>query len=93
MQTHETRHTDEGRDFQEQTYEKLNQLFSDQNQEQKTIQEARSILGDSAKNLTDEQVYNLVNEIQFLVDSWLEEFERNIFNGKTLNEVFHLHIP
>jgi len=33
---------------------------------------------------------NLVSEVQFLVDSWLEEFEKNVFEGKTLNEMFHL---
>ncbi|MHB8442758.1 MAG: hypothetical protein ACYDAS_00095 [Patescibacteria group bacterium] len=70
-------------------YDKLNQLFRDQNKEQLVIREAREILGSSSEDLTDEEVYNLVTNVQYLVDSWLEEFERGIFNGKTLNELLH----
>ena len=80
-------------DFQDNTqgtYDQINDLFNEQDQQQKTILEAREILGDSAKDLTDEQVYDLVNEIQYLVDSWLEEFERKTFDGKSLNELLNL---
>ncbi|HUD45057.1 MAG TPA: hypothetical protein VMR41_05925 [Patescibacteria group bacterium] len=71
------------------TYEKLNEMFSVQDQQRKTILEARDILGESANNLSDEQVFSLVNELQFLVDSWLEEYEKNTFDGKTLNELLN----
>lgn len=73
------------------TYDQLNQLFNEQDQQKKAVQEAREILGESALDLTDEQVYDLVNEIQFLVDSWLEEFERKTFDGKTLKELLGLN--
>lgn len=69
------------------TYDRLNQFFSDQNKEQRDIVEARQILGDSAMDLTDGQVQDLVNEVQFLVDSWLDEYEKREFDGKSLNEV------
>lgn len=72
------------------TYDKLNQIFNEQDNQQKTILEAREVLGDSAKDLTDEQVYELVTEMQYLVDSWLEEFEKKVFDGKTLNELLDL---
>lgn len=72
------------------TYDQLNQLFSDQDKQQKEIQEAREILGDSAKDLSDSEVYDLVNEVQFLVDSWLEEYERKVFDGKNLDELLGL---
>jgi len=74
------------------TYEKLNELFSEQDQQQKTILEARETLGDSAKELTDEQVYDLATEMQHLVDTWLEEFERKTFDGKTLKELLNLEL-
>lgn len=77
---------------QQNTYDKLNQLFSEQDKKQKTIFEAREILGESAASLTDEQVYDLVNEIQFLTDTWLEEFEQQIFDGKTLNELLETEL-
>lgn len=72
------------------TYDQINQLFNNKDQQEKSILEAREILGESAKDLTDNQVYDLLNEIQFLVDSWLEEFERNTFEGKTLDELIGL---
>jgi len=51
------------------------------------IEEAREILGDTAKQLTDEQLKDICVEIQFLVESWLDEYERSVFNGKTLREL------
>jgi len=71
-------------------YDQLNQLFSEQDKQQKEIQEAREVLGGGAENLNDSQVYDLVNEVQYLLDSWLEEFERKVFDGKTLNELLNL---
>ena len=74
------------------TYDQINQLFNNQDQQQKTILEARETLGDSAKDMTDEQVFDLVTEMQYLVDSWLEEFERKTFDGKSLNELLNLEL-
>ena len=71
-------------------YDQLNQIFSEQDQEGKAVIEARGILGDSAKDLTDAQVYDLVNGVQFLVDSWLEEYEKDVFDGKTLDELINI---
>jgi hypothetical protein len=76
---------------QQGTNDQLNQLFTNQDEQKRAIQEARDILGESAKDLTDDQVNDLVKEMQFLVDSWLEEFERQTFDGKTLNELLGLH--
>jgi hypothetical protein len=75
---------------QQGVYDQLNELFNDQDQQERAIQEARDILGDSAKNLDDSEVYDLVNEVQHLVDTWIEEFERETFDGKTLNELLDL---
>ena len=76
---------------QQGVYDNLNQYLTEQEKEQKTILEARDILGSSAENLTDEQIINLVNEVQYLVDTWLEEFERKVYCGTTLNELLHLN--
>jgi hypothetical protein len=51
------------------------------------IEEAREILGDTAKQLTDEQLKDICVEIQFLVESWLDEYEESVFDGKTLREL------
>lgn len=55
--------------------------------EQKDIDEARDILGDIAKDISDDDLRNIVVEIQFLVESWIDEYERKTFNGKTINEL------
>ena len=73
-------------------YEQINQNFQDQSEKQKSVQEAREILGESAQDLTDDQVHDLVNEVQYLVDTWIEEYEQNIFDGKTLKEMLQLNI-
>lgn len=73
------------------TYDKLNELFEDQNSQQRRVQEAREILGDSAKDLTDDQVFELVSNVQFLADIWEEEFEKEIFGGKTINELLGIN--
>ncbi len=64
---------------QQGVYESLNQYLTEQDSEQKTILEARDILEESAENLTDEQICNLVSEVQFLVETWAEEFERKVY--------------
>lgn len=76
---------------QQGTYEQINELLNENGQQERAVQEARDILGESAKDLTDSEVYDLVNEVQFLVDTWLEEYEREMFDGKTLNELFALN--
>jgi hypothetical protein len=77
---------------QQDKYEQINQHFQKQNEGQKTIQEAREILGDAAENLTDSQINDLVNEIQYLVDTWIDEYEENVFDGKTLKELLQINV-
>lgn len=51
------------------------------------VEEAKRVLGQLASNLPEEDLKNTVTEIHFLAESWLDEFERKAFEGKTLNEV------
>lgn len=66
----------------------LETLFPEQKFD-KTIQKAREILGLLANEFTPEQLKDVVMEIQYLTDSWLDEYERELFNGKTLRELLH----
>ena len=77
---------------QQGVYDQLNQLFEEKEKKQRTIAEAKEILGDSTQSLTDDQIYDLVNEIQFLTDTWIEEFEQKVFDGKTLNELLETEL-
>ena len=70
-------------------YESLNDLFPEQQREEKTVQKAKNILGDLAKEFTHDQLRDVISEIQYLTDSWLDDFERKIFKGLTLNELLH----
>lgn len=67
----------------------LDILFPEQLYDEKDIQKAKEILGPIAENFTSEQLRDAVTEIQFLVEGWLDEFERRIFNGVTLKELLH----
>ncbi len=64
----------------------LNNLLPDSKEENK-INKARRILGERAKDLSDQQIETFVTELQYLADCWLDVFERQAFNGQTLQEV------
>lgn len=67
----------------------LDELFPEQKYEEKEIQKAREILGDVAKDYTNEQLKDVIAEVKYLCESWLDDFEREIFNGVTLQELLH----
>ena len=60
-----------------------------QNTEENTIIKMRRMFGEKGKELSDEQIQCLNTEFQFLVDTWLDEFEKDVFNGMTLKEVLN----
>lgn len=64
----------------------LSSIFPTQTEETK-VSKTRRILGDTARTLSDEQIETIVTQFQFLIDSWLDEFEKDVFNGLTLKEV------
>ncbi len=51
------------------------------------IEKAKVILGDIAKKMNDDQLKDTCVEAQYLVESWLDDYERSIFEGKTLREL------
>lgn len=56
-------------------------------EDETNIIRTRRILSKTAESLSDEQIECMVTEFQFLINSWLDEFERDTFSGKTLKEV------
>ncbi len=66
----------------------LDTLFPEQKFD-KSIQKSKEILGPLTDNFTPEQLQDLVMEMQFLIDSWLDDYERQLFDGKTLRELLH----
>lgn len=67
----------------------LDTLFPEQQYEQKRIQKAKEILGTLATEFTETQLNDAITEVQFLTDCWLDEFERKVFGGLTLQELLH----
>ena len=67
----------------------LDKLFPEQERENKNIREVREILGLLSKEFNDQQIKDLIAVVQFLTESWLDDFERSIFKGLTLQELFH----
>ncbi len=66
----------------------INNIFPLASEENKTIK-LRKALGETAKSLPDEQIETIGTEFQFLIDSWMDDFEKEVFSGQTLKEVLH----
>lgn len=66
----------------------INTIFPAQSEEN-NFTRTRKYLGETAKSLTDEQIESVYAQFQFLIDSWLDEYEKEVFSGKTLKEVLN----
>ena len=66
----------------------FNRIFT-KNPEEKMVLKMRRMLGETANKLTDEKVECLATEFQFLINAWLDEYERDVFEGMTLKEVLN----
>ena len=67
----------------------LDTIFPEQEISDKNVKILKNTLGILADNYSPEELHLLATKIEFLVESWLDEYERNIFNGKTLKELLH----
>ncbi len=66
----------------------LNSLFPLKSEEDK-VARMRSRLGETVKTLSDIQIEKIMAEFQYLIDTWLDEYERGVFEGMTLNEALN----
>ncbi len=69
--------------------ESLDNLFPEQKYLDKNIQMTKKILGPLVDSFTEGNLKDMIVEIQYLTESWLDDLERQIFNGKTLNGLLH----
>jgi len=60
-----------------------------QNTDETTLNKTRRTLGEIAKTLADEQIECMITEFQFLINSWLDEYEKDVFKGMTLKGVLN----
>ena len=59
-------------------------------QEENKLQRARRILGDLATDIPDDVLEVHLVKFQYLVDCWLDSFEKQAFSGKTLKTLNQL---
>ena len=69
--------------------ESLDAMFPEQKRQDKNLIKAKEALGNLSELFTDLQINEIVTDVDCLVENWLNQFERSIFEGKTLKEVFH----
>ena len=90
-QVKEITHTKLSRDTPnpQQTIESVINSIFPQKEEESRIARTRKNLGEVAKTLSDEQIECINTEFQFLIDTWLDEYEKEVFNGMNLKEVLN----
>jgi len=64
----------------------LEAIFPTNAEEQKLVS-ARAILELSTGVYSDEKLATLLADFEFMANTWLDDFERKQFNGKTLAEL------
>lgn len=67
----------------------LEAIFPEQKQADKRIKLAKDALGSLASQLSETEIQDLISEVEYLTETWLDEYERNIFGGLTLQELLH----
>ncbi len=66
----------------------IEKILPKQSEENK-FAKTRQALGETAKSLSNEQIETITTEFQFLIDTWFDEYEKDVFNGLTLKEVLN----
>jgi hypothetical protein len=64
----------------------LRHIFPDR-QDESRIQIAHRIMEENIKDLSDQDLEIYLTEFQYLIDSWLDEYEKQVFDNRTLQQV------
>ncbi len=55
--------------------------------EESRLQKARRIMGGLLIDTPDEELEVYITELEYLIANWLDEFERQAYDGQTLKEL------
>jgi len=66
--------------------EALQAIFKSSSQET-LLQKTRRIMGANVSNLGDDELEVHMTNLQHLIDYWLDEYERCMFDGQTLHQL------
>lgn len=69
--------------------ESLDVMFPEQKHQDKDLVKAKECLGKLAEAFTELQLKEIITDTDFLVEHWLDDFERELFSGQTLKELLH----
>jgi len=69
--------------------ESLDIIFPEQKRQNKDLVNTKEVLGELSESFSDLQLKEIITDVDFLVENWLDQFEKGIFEGKTLKELFH----
>lgn len=64
----------------------LQAIFPERSEETRT-EKARGILGEAVRAMPDGELDTYLTEFQFLIECWLDEYEKGVFNDQTLQQV------
>ena len=64
----------------------LRRIFTNQQAETK-LQKARRTMRSALGTTADEDLEAYLTEFQYLIDSWLDLFEQQVFDGQTLKQL------
>ena len=62
----------------------LDEMFPEQRHEDKIFKQAKDIVGNTH---TDEEVRSMIASFEYLISNWIEEYEKKVFENKTLKEL------
>ncbi len=51
------------------------------------VEKNRRNLGELNEHLSEDQIQSMTSDFQFLIDAWLDQFEKEIFGGMTLQNL------
>jgi len=56
--------------------------------EENSLQKAKRVLGSDVENITDEALSSYITEFQHLLELWLDDYERSVFQDRTLRQIW-----
>jgi hypothetical protein len=65
----------------------LDTVYPERHLENKSVIQAIKVLGNAAEHMNATELQTIVSQVQYLVDTWLDEFEMELFEGSTLYEL------
>ncbi|HSW96999.1 MAG TPA: hypothetical protein VLF89_04185 [Candidatus Saccharimonadales bacterium] len=62
----------------------LDEMFPEQKHEDKLFKKAKEIVGNAYNN---EELRSMITSFEYLITNWMEEYEKKVFDNKTLKEL------